>query len=198
VSRRRSLRHPRRRKADSLVISTQIHRKKPMGRPMPRRTARANARKSAVRAAVEYVFARQKGPMGLFIRTIGIARPEPRSASPTSPTICSEWSGSLTRSRQPERQARLRQRLRCRGGDDPERRYHRSAMRQIPAPRGRNTVIGGFQLGRHEEGTCDCRAPTGFLNGNNILLTKDLVPRSVTIRLPLVTRYTSAPSTSMH
>jgi len=41
---------------------------------MPRRTARANARKSAVRAAVEHVFARQKGPMGLFIRTIGIAR----------------------------------------------------------------------------------------------------------------------------
>jgi hypothetical protein len=41
---------------------------------MPRRTARANARKSAVRAAVEHVFARQKGPMGLFIQTIGIAR----------------------------------------------------------------------------------------------------------------------------
>jgi transposase, IS5 family len=41
---------------------------------MPPRTARANARKSAVRAAVEHVFARQKGPMGLFIRTIGLAR----------------------------------------------------------------------------------------------------------------------------
>ena len=41
---------------------------------MPRRTARANARKSAVRSAVEHVFARQKGPMGLFIRTIGLAR----------------------------------------------------------------------------------------------------------------------------
>ena len=40
---------------------------------MPRRTARANGRKSAVRAAVEHVFARQKG-MGLYIRTIGIAR----------------------------------------------------------------------------------------------------------------------------
>jgi IS5 family transposase len=56
------------------LLRSQIHRKKPMGRPMPRRTARANARKSAVRAAVEHVFARQKGPMGLFIRTIGIAR----------------------------------------------------------------------------------------------------------------------------
>jgi IS5 family transposase len=29
---------------------------------------------SAVRAAVEHVFARQKGPMGLYIRTIGLAR----------------------------------------------------------------------------------------------------------------------------
>jgi transposase, IS5 family len=59
--------------ADRLLRS-QIHRKKPMGKPLPRRTARANARKSAVRSAVEHVFARQKGPMGLFVRTIGIAR----------------------------------------------------------------------------------------------------------------------------
>ena len=59
--------------ADRLLRS-QIHRKKPKGRPMPRRTARANARKSAVRSAVEHVFARQKGPMDLFVRTIGIAR----------------------------------------------------------------------------------------------------------------------------
>ena len=56
------------------LLRSQIHRKKPKGKPMPRRTARANARKSAVRAAVEHVFARQKGPMGLFIRTIGIVR----------------------------------------------------------------------------------------------------------------------------
>ena len=55
-------------------LRSQIHRKKPKGKPMPRRTARANGRKSKVRAAVEHVFARQKGPMGLFIRTIGIAR----------------------------------------------------------------------------------------------------------------------------
>src|SRR4051794_33835184 len=59
--------------ADRLLRS-QIHRKKPKGKPMARRTARANARKSAVRSAVEHVFAQQKGPMGLFIRTIGIAR----------------------------------------------------------------------------------------------------------------------------
>jgi hypothetical protein len=56
------------------LLRSQIHRKKPKGKPMPRRTARANARKSAVRSAVEHVFARQKGPMGLFIRTIGMAR----------------------------------------------------------------------------------------------------------------------------
>jgi transposase, IS5 family len=55
-------------------LVSRIHRKKPKGRPMAGRTRRANARKSAVRAAVEHVFARQKGPMGLVIRTIGIAR----------------------------------------------------------------------------------------------------------------------------
>jgi IS5 family transposase len=51
-----------------------IHRKKPPGRPMAVRTRRANARRSAVRSAVEHVFARQKGPMALVVRTIGIAR----------------------------------------------------------------------------------------------------------------------------
>ena len=41
---------------------------------MAPQTRRANARKSAVRSAVEHVFARQKGPMGLVVRTIGLAR----------------------------------------------------------------------------------------------------------------------------
>lgn len=36
--------------------------------------ARANGGKSEVRAAVEHLFARQKGPMGLVVRTIGLAR----------------------------------------------------------------------------------------------------------------------------
>ncbi len=36
--------------------------------------SRANGRRSKVRSAIEQVFARQKGPMGLFVRTIGIAR----------------------------------------------------------------------------------------------------------------------------
>ena len=53
---------------------SRIHRKTPPGRPMPRNVARANSVKSKVRAAVEHVFARQKGPMRLFVRTIGMAR----------------------------------------------------------------------------------------------------------------------------
>ena len=51
-----------------------IQHKKPRGRPMLVRTARANARKSTVRARVEHVFAQQKNRMGLFVRTIGLAR----------------------------------------------------------------------------------------------------------------------------
>ena len=53
---------------------SRIHRRKPPGRPMPKRMASANAAKSAVRAHVEHPFAHQKGPMGLVIRTIGLAR----------------------------------------------------------------------------------------------------------------------------
>jgi transposase, IS5 family len=51
-----------------------IHRKKPPSKPMARNVARANGGTSKVRAAVEHVFARQKGPMGLVVRTIGLAR----------------------------------------------------------------------------------------------------------------------------
>jgi putative DNA primase/helicase len=39
------------------------------------------------------------------------------------------------------------------------------------------------KLGRHEEGVCDCRATTVFLNGNNILVAADLVLRTATCRL---------------
>jgi len=53
---------------------SRLHRKKPAGRPMPERTRVANAQKSKVRSAIEHVFAHQKGPMGLFVRTIGMAR----------------------------------------------------------------------------------------------------------------------------
>ncbi len=53
---------------------SRIHRKKPQGRPMPERVRIANAQKSKVRSAVEHVFAHEKGPMGLVVRTIGYAR----------------------------------------------------------------------------------------------------------------------------
>jgi hypothetical protein len=45
---------------------------------MPERTAKANATKSKVRTRVKHVFARQRDQMGLFIRTIGIKRAEPK------------------------------------------------------------------------------------------------------------------------
>jgi len=53
---------------------SRIHRKKPPGRPMSERRRRANALKSKVRSCVEHVFAVQKHKMGLFVRTVGIAR----------------------------------------------------------------------------------------------------------------------------
>jgi IS5 family transposase len=53
---------------------SRIHRKKPQGKPMPERMRIANAQKSKARSAVEHVFACQKGPMRLFVRTIGLAR----------------------------------------------------------------------------------------------------------------------------
>jgi IS5 family transposase len=55
---------------------SRIHGKKPKGKPMPGSMARANAVRSKIRARVEHVFAEQKDRMGLFIRTIGIARAE--------------------------------------------------------------------------------------------------------------------------
>ena len=54
--------------------ASDIHHKKPKGRPMSDATSRANGRRSKIRAFVEHVFAQQKSRMGLFVRTIGIAR----------------------------------------------------------------------------------------------------------------------------
>ena len=56
------------------MFKSHIHQKRMPRRPMPEHIARANAKRSAVRSAVEHVFAGQKHRMGLFIRTIGIAR----------------------------------------------------------------------------------------------------------------------------
>jgi IS5 family transposase len=55
-------------------LRSQIHRKQPKGKPMPEAISKANGKKSKVRAFVEPVFAPEKGPMGLVIRTIGLAR----------------------------------------------------------------------------------------------------------------------------
>ncbi len=41
---------------------------------MSEATARANGRRSEIRSGVEHVFAQQKSRMGMFVRTIGIAR----------------------------------------------------------------------------------------------------------------------------
>ena len=53
---------------------SQVRHRKPRGRPMAPHIRRGNAGRSRVRAAVEHVFAQQKGPMALFVRTIGLAR----------------------------------------------------------------------------------------------------------------------------
>ena len=55
-------------------LVSRIHRKKPSGRPMSERRRRANALKSKIRSRVEHVFAVQKHKMGLFVRTVGMAR----------------------------------------------------------------------------------------------------------------------------
>ena len=51
-----------------------IHTKKPKGQAMSDRAAKANSKRSKVRALVEHPFARMKGPMAMFIRTIGLVR----------------------------------------------------------------------------------------------------------------------------
>jgi transposase, IS5 family len=53
---------------------SQVHHRKPRSRPMAPHIRRGNAGRSKVRAAIEHVFACQKGSMALAIRTIGIAR----------------------------------------------------------------------------------------------------------------------------
>lgn len=55
-----------------------IHTKKPKGRAMSVRASKANNGRSKIRACVEHVFARQKGPMHLCIRSIGMARASTR------------------------------------------------------------------------------------------------------------------------
>lgn len=55
-------------------LVSKVHFRKPPGKPMPEPKRRANAARSRPRSAIEHVFADQKHRMGLFIRTVGIAR----------------------------------------------------------------------------------------------------------------------------
>ena len=55
-------------------LVSKVHFRKPPGTSMPEPKQRANAARSRERSGVEHVFADQKHRMGLFVRTIGIAR----------------------------------------------------------------------------------------------------------------------------
>lgn len=55
-------------------LKADIHTRKKKGKPMGARALKANARRSKIRAFVEHPFAHLKGPMRLFIRTIGVDR----------------------------------------------------------------------------------------------------------------------------
>lgn len=59
--------------ADAGLVS-KVHFRRPPGKALEPRHQQANAARSKVRSAVEYPFAEQKSHMGLFVRTIGIAR----------------------------------------------------------------------------------------------------------------------------
>lgn len=53
---------------------SKIQYRRPPGKPLSLARGKANAARAAVRAQIEHVFAAQKGAMGLFVRTIGLAR----------------------------------------------------------------------------------------------------------------------------
>ncbi len=55
-------------------LASKVHFRRAPGKPLPAPRQRANAARSKVRAHVEHVFAEQKHRMGLFLRTIGLAR----------------------------------------------------------------------------------------------------------------------------
>jgi IS5 family transposase len=55
-------------------LVSQVHFRRPPGRALTAQRQGANAARSKLRAAVEHVFAEQKHRMGLFVRTVGIAR----------------------------------------------------------------------------------------------------------------------------
>ncbi|MEO0623157.1 MAG: IS5 family transposase [Pseudomonadota bacterium] len=68
----RSRKNEKRIAAAGLV--SKVHFRRAPGKPLPANRQKANAARSRVRSAIEHVFADQKHRMGLFVRTIGIAR----------------------------------------------------------------------------------------------------------------------------
>jgi transposase, IS5 family len=55
-------------------LVSKIHFRRAPGKALTANRQRANAARSKVRSAVEHPFAEQKSRMGLFVRSIGIAR----------------------------------------------------------------------------------------------------------------------------
>ena len=53
---------------------SKIHFRRSPGKPLSSQRSKANAVRGQIRARVEHVFAAQKGPMELCIRTIGLDR----------------------------------------------------------------------------------------------------------------------------
>ncbi|MGK2921763.1 MAG: IS5 family transposase [Methyloceanibacter sp.] len=68
----RSSKNEKRIEAAGLV--SKVHFRRSPGKPLPPARQKANAARSRMRSAVEHVFADQKHRMGLFVRTIGLAR----------------------------------------------------------------------------------------------------------------------------
>lgn len=68
----------RSRKNEKRIIAaglvSKVHFRRAPGKPLPANRQKANAARSRVRSAIEHVFADQKHRMGLFVRTIGLAR----------------------------------------------------------------------------------------------------------------------------
>jgi len=54
--------------------TSKVHFRRPRGKPLSPAHQRANRARSKVRGRVEHIFGEQKDRMGLFIRTVGIAR----------------------------------------------------------------------------------------------------------------------------
>ena len=70
---------------------------------MPPNIARGNATRARIRSHIEHVFAAQKHPLGLVIRTIGIIRGQ-RSVSPISPITSPDWLGTTGEQRRHDRE----------------------------------------------------------------------------------------------